>query len=134
MGGIEGRPIPGGAQTVTPPPTSRQLQPALTSVASVTPWGSAVSPPEETANDETAPAGGIALGLDGDAQAPIANPPNTIKKVQARLNTFDMLDLLQKAEFAVHAEFPRPRDPAGLCPVCSVFVVSVSLDIRTAHR
>ena len=79
--------MPGGAQTVTPGPGSIQLQPAFMSVASVTPRESAVSP------EETAPADGIALGLDGDAQAPIPNPPNTTNKVHARLNTFDMLDL-----------------------------------------
>ena len=86
--------MPGGAQTVTPGPGSIQLQPAFTSVASVTPWESAVSP------EETAPADGIALGPDGialcpdgDAQAPIPSPPNTKNKVHARLNTFDMLDL-----------------------------------------
>jgi hypothetical protein len=35
--------MPGGAQTVTPGPGSRQLQPAFMSVASVTPRESAVS-------------------------------------------------------------------------------------------
>jgi hypothetical protein len=39
----------------------------------------------------TAPADGIALGVDGDAQA--ANPASTTNDAQARLNTFDMLDL-----------------------------------------
>jgi hypothetical protein len=57
------------------------------SVASVTPVESAVS------GEEMAPADGIALGLDGDAQAPMPNPPNTTNKVQARLNTFDIFDL-----------------------------------------
>jgi hypothetical protein len=79
--------MPGGAQTITPGPGSIQLQPAFMSVASVTPWVSAVSP------EETAPADGIALGLDGDAHAPIPSPPNTTNKVHARLITFDMLDL-----------------------------------------
>ena len=78
--------MPGGAQTITPGPGSIQLQPAFMSVVSVTPTESAVSP------EETAPADGIALGLDGDAQAPIPNPPNTTNKVQARQNIFDMLD------------------------------------------
>jgi hypothetical protein len=41
------------------------------SVASVTPWESAAS------SGGTASADKIALGLDDDAQAPIANPPNT---------------------------------------------------------
>jgi hypothetical protein len=40
----------------------------------------------------TAPADGIALGVDGDAQA--ANPASTTNDAQARLNTFDTLDLL----------------------------------------
>ena len=40
----------------------------------------------------TAPADGIALGVDGDAQA--ANPASTTNDAQARLKTFDMLDLL----------------------------------------
>ena len=80
--------MPGGAQTVTPGPGSIQLQPAFMSVASVTPRESAVSP------EERSPADGIALGFDGDAQAPIPNPANTItSKVAARLNTFDMLNL-----------------------------------------
>ena len=79
--------MPGGAQTVTPGPGSIQLQPAFMSVASVTPLESAVSP------EGAAPADGIALGLDGDAQAPINSPPNTMNKVDARLDTFGMLDL-----------------------------------------
>lgn len=80
-------PIPGGAHTVTPGPGSIQLQPAFMSVSSVTPWESADSP------DESAPADGISLGLDGDAQAPIPNPPSTTNQVHARLNTLDMLVL-----------------------------------------
>lgn len=79
--------MPGGAQTVTPGPGSIQLQPALISVASVTPWESADSP------EETAPPDAIALGADGDAQAPIPSPPSTTNKVHARLNTFDILGL-----------------------------------------
>ena len=79
--------MPGGAQTITPAPGSIQLQPAFMSVASVTPTESAVSP------EDTAPADGITLGLDGDAQAPINSPPNTTNKAHTRLNTFDMLDL-----------------------------------------
>ena len=57
----------------------------LVAVASVTPWESADSP------EETAPPDAIALGADGDAQAPIPNPSNTTNKVHARLNTFDIL-------------------------------------------
>jgi len=57
------------------------------SVASVTPPDCAVSP------EETASADDIALGLDGDAQATIPSPPNTMHQLHARLNTFDMLDL-----------------------------------------
>ena len=53
--------MPGGAQTITPGPGSIQLQPAFMSVVSVTPTESAVSP------EDTAPADGITLGLDGDA-------------------------------------------------------------------
>jgi hypothetical protein len=87
MGGIEGRPMPGGAQTVTPGPGSIQLQPAFMSVTSVTPVESAVSA------EETAPADEITLGPDGDEQAPMPNPPNTTNKAHARLNTFDMFDL-----------------------------------------
>ena len=79
--------MPGGAQTITPGPGSIQLQPAFMSVVSVTPTESAVSP------EETALADGIALGLDGDVQAPINSPPNTTNKAHTRLNTFDMLDL-----------------------------------------
>ena len=79
-----------------------QAQPALASVRSVTPLPStdAVSPEATSRADDwpssTPCAGlpdGIALGPDGDAQAPIPNPANTTNKVQARLNTFDMLDL-----------------------------------------
>ena len=80
--------MPGGAQTITPGPGSIQLQPAFMSVVSVTPTESAVVSPEDTV-----PADGIALGLDGDAQAPINSPPNTTNKAHTRLNTFDMLDL-----------------------------------------
>ena len=39
----------------------------------------------------TASADKIALGLDDDAQAPIANPPNNTNRVRARLNTFAMV-------------------------------------------
>jgi hypothetical protein len=91
--------MPGGAQTVTPGRGSIQLQPAFMSVASVTPLESAISPKETapadgvTSPEETAPADGIRLGPDGDAQAPIPNPPNTTNKVHARLTTFDMSDL-----------------------------------------
>ena len=79
-----------------------QAQPAFASVRSVTPLPSAGAvSPEETARADDWPSSapcvclpdGIALGLDGDAQAPIPNPPNTTNKVHARLNTFDMLDL-----------------------------------------
>ena len=67
-----------------------QTQPALTSVRSVSPWPrvAAVVSPAETVSPE-----GVTLGVDGDAQAPIPNPPTTTNKVQARENTFDMLDL-----------------------------------------
>jgi hypothetical protein len=94
--------MPGGAQTITPGPGAIQFQPAFTSVSSVTPWESAVSPREAVSGDswesavspeETASADGIALGLDGDVHAPMPNPPNTTNKVHARLNIFAMLDL-----------------------------------------
>ena len=89
MGGNGGKPKPGGAQIIKGKGGggATQVQPAFASVTSVTPGESAVSP------EGTAPADGIALGFDGDAQAAIPNPPNTTNKVQARLNTFDMLDL-----------------------------------------
>jgi hypothetical protein len=87
MGGLGGKPKPGGAQTVRLGVGAIQVQPVFTSVVSVTPGEIAVSP------EEMSPADGMALGVDGDAQAPIPNPPTTTNKVQARLNTFDILDL-----------------------------------------
>ena len=62
-----------------------QVQPVFTSVVSVTPGEMSVSPEPTSAVD------GIALGLEGDAQA--ANPPSTTNNAQTRLNTFDMLAL-----------------------------------------
>jgi len=87
MGGIEGKPKPGGAQIVRLGAGALQVQPAFISVVSVTPGEIAVS------SEATAPADGVALGLDGDAQAPTTSPPKTTNNVHARLNTFDMLDL-----------------------------------------
>ena len=55
-------------------------------VVSVTPGEMSVTPEPTSAVD------GVALGPDGDAQAPTTSPPNTTSKVHARLNTFDMLD------------------------------------------
>ena len=82
--------MPGGAQSVTPGmPGSIQVQPAFTSVTSVTPWESAdACSPEDTARADGWPSSapcaclpdGIALGPDGDAQAPIPNAPNTTNK------------------------------------------------------
>jgi hypothetical protein len=88
MGGLGGKPKPGGAQTVRLGVGAIQVQPVFTSVVSVTPGEISVSP------EPTAPPDGIALGVDGDAQAPIPNPATTTNKVQPRLNTSDMLDLL----------------------------------------
>ena len=88
MGGLGGNPRPGGAQTVRLVVGALQVQPVFASVVSVTAGEIAVSP------DPTSPANGMALGVDGDAHAPIPNPPTTTNKVHARLNTFDMLDLL----------------------------------------
>ena len=65
-----------------------QVQPVFTSVVSVTPGEIAVSP------EPASPPDGMALGVDGDAQAPIPNPATTTNKVQPRLSTSDMLDLL----------------------------------------
>ena len=89
MAGNGGKPKPGGAQIIKGKGMggATQVQPAFASVTSVTPGEIAVSP------EETAPADGITLGLDGDAQAPINSPPNTTNKAHTRLNTFDMLDL-----------------------------------------
>ena len=85
MGGLGGKPKPGGAQTVRLALGAMQVQPVFPSVVSVTPGEMSVSPEPTSAVD------GIALGLEGDAQA--ANPPSTTNNAQARLNTFDMLDL-----------------------------------------
>ena len=106
--------MPGGAQTITPGPGSIQLQPAFMSVASVTPWESAdACSPEETARPDGWPSSApcaclsdaIPLGPDGDAQAPIPNAPNTTNKLRARLNTFDMTNLL----FCVIDRVARPN-------------------------
>jgi hypothetical protein len=53
---------------------------------SVTPGEIAIS------SEGTAPADGVALGLDGDAQAVIPNAPATANNAQVRLNTFAILD------------------------------------------
>ena len=89
MGGLGGKPKPGGAQTVRLGVGALQVQPVFPSVVSVTPGEIAVSP------EEMSPADGTALGVDGDPQAPIPTTPNTTNKVHARLNTFDMFDLLE---------------------------------------
>jgi hypothetical protein len=65
-----------------------QVQPAFASVTSETPGEIAVG------SEGTSPADGIALGLDGDAQAAIPNVPSITNRVQTRLNTCDILDLL----------------------------------------
>ena len=101
MGGLGGKPKPGGTQTVRLGVGAIQVQPVFISIVSVTPGEIAVSPEETSrAGNWTGrspcaglPDDGIAPGPDGDAQAPIPNPPNTTTKVLARLNTFDMLDL-----------------------------------------
>ena len=85
MGGLGGKPKPGGAQTVRVGLGSIQVQPLFPSVVSVTPGEMSVSP-EPTFD-------GIALGLEGDAQAPTTSPPNTTHKLHARVITLDMLDL-----------------------------------------
>src|SRR6186713_2045863 len=108
-----GRSCPGCAQTVVPPPTSKQLQPAFLSVSSVTPVRSAVSTEGPVLNavipEGTAPADGIALGVDGDAQA--ANPPRTTNHAQTRLNTFDMWDLLLDRHFRFDDRGSVASDP-----------------------
>ena len=86
MGGLGGKPKPGGTQTVRLGLGYLQVQPLFPSVVSVTPGEMSVSP------EPTSPVDGVALGSDGDAQAPTTSPPNTTSKVHARLNTFDMLD------------------------------------------
>jgi hypothetical protein len=63
------------------------------SVVSVTPGEIAVS------SEATAPANGIALGVDGDAQAPSPSPASTTNTAHARLNTFDMLNPLMNWDF-----------------------------------
>src|SRR5205085_3918299 len=98
MGGTEGRPRPGGAQIIPNGIEGGpiQVQPALTPVPSADPVS-----PEETAGADDWPSSapcvwlpdGIALGPDGDPQAPIPSPPNTTNKVHARLTTVDMSDL-----------------------------------------
>jgi hypothetical protein len=98
MGGNGGKPKPGGAQIIKGKGMggATQVQPAFASVTSVTPGEIAVtsgeiafSPGEIAVSpEEMSPADGIALGVDGDAQAPIPNPPTTTNKVHARL--FDM--------------------------------------------
>ena len=93
--------MPGGAQSVIPGAGSMQVQPAFMSVTSVTPRNSvdAFSPEETSPADDwpSTPCAGfdaIALGPDGDPQAPINNPANTTNTVHARLNIFDMLTQL----------------------------------------
>ena len=53
---------------------------------------------------------GIALGPDGDAQAPIPSAPNTTNKVHARLNTFDMFTSRTAIPFSRcdRAQWPVP--------------------------
>jgi hypothetical protein len=84
MGGNGGKPKPGGAQIIKGKGMggATQVQPAFASVTSVTPGEFAsvtcVSPAEIAVSSEgTSPADGIALGLDGDAQAVIPNAPTT---------------------------------------------------------
>jgi hypothetical protein len=100
--------VPGGAQSVSPLPGWIQVQPAFASVTSVSRWESADAlGPEETSGADNWPSSppcadltdGIALGTDGDPQAPIASPPITTNKVRARLNTLDMSDLRKKLRF-----------------------------------
>ena len=102
MAGNGGKPKPGGAQIIKGKGAggATQVQPAFASVTSVTPREIAVSPEEPSRVDDwpsSAPCvclpDGIALGPDGDAQAPITSPTNTTNKVDAQLNTFDILDL-----------------------------------------
>jgi hypothetical protein len=88
MAGNGGEPKPGGAQIIQGKGAggATQVQPAFASVTSVTPGEIAIS------SEGTAPADGVALGLDGDAQAVIPNAPATANNAQVRLNTFAILD------------------------------------------
>jgi len=88
MGGNGGKPKPGGAQSIKGKGMggATQVQPAFASVTSVTPGEIAVS------LEGTSAADGIALGLDGDAQAATPNAPTTTNNAPVRLNTFDILD------------------------------------------
>jgi hypothetical protein len=88
MGGLGGKPKPGGTQTVRLGFGSIQVQPLFPSVVSVTPGEIAIS------SEGTAPGDGVALGVDGDAQAAIPNVPSITNRVQTRLDTCDILDLL----------------------------------------
>src|SRR6186713_2184919 len=89
MGGNGGKPRPGGAQIIKGKGSGgvTQVQPAFASVVSVTPGEIAddsVSP-ETTARGDGWPSSapgvwlpdGSALGVEGDVQAPIPNPPTT---------------------------------------------------------
>ena len=65
MGGLGGKPKPGGAQTVRMGVGSIHVQPLFPSVVSVTPG-------EIASSEEMSAVDGMTLGVDGDAQA--ANP------------------------------------------------------------
>ena len=98
--------MPGGAQSTNPLPGCIQAQPACASVTSVTAWESVDTlglPEERSVADEWPSAspcvGDIALGNDGDSQAPIVSAPTTTNKVTPGLNTFDMFDLARKLKF-----------------------------------
>src|SRR5215203_4796607 len=101
MAGLAGKPNPGGAQTVRLAVGDLQVQPVFTSAVSVTPGEAAVSPEEPARADGCASSppwvwlpDGIALGPDGDAQAPIPNTPTTTNRVHERLSRFDMSNAL----------------------------------------
>jgi len=89
----------------------RQAQPAFASVRSVTPLPSADAvSAEETARADDWPGSapcvwlpdGIALGSDGEPQAPINNPPRTTNTVHAQLKTFDLLNLRESGKAFGH--------------------------------
>src|SRR5215204_3577298 len=103
MGGNGGKPKPGGAQSIKGKGMggATQVQPAFASVTSVTPGEIAVS------LEGTSAADGIALGLDGDAQAATPNAPTTTNNAPVRLNTFDILDPI--SDLAVASYPTRPR-------------------------
>src|SRR4051812_30444679 len=98
MGGLEGKPNPGGAQTVRLALGEIQVQPVFPSVVSVTPGEIVCVVAEETSRgtnwassttcDRCTDA--IALGRDGDVQPPNISPPNTTNRGHTRVNTFTM--------------------------------------------